>query len=466
MGESNTNDDPRDLVQAAVTPWWQQEDFWANLLGGTILAAFLAMTMLGFVAKKEDLTKFLARPTTWVDQPTEGLFKGGDASVLWGIGRVALGAGILFTLAVAATGTSPSRFLTGFLAVMLLACIAHLLAQQKTIAAYNIEYALWAIAVGLAISNTVGTPSWIKPALRTELFIKTGLVVYGAEIMLHLLLKLAIPGIAISWVVTPIVFVSTYIIGQRWIGIESRSLNLTISADMSVCGVSAAIATAAACRAKKEELSLAIGISLAFTAIMMVVQPAFIKAVGMDPVVGGAWIGGTIDSTGAVGAAGQVLGDHGRFMAITIKMIQNMLIGVMALAVAIYWSRSVDSTGTTSVGIGEIWRRFPKFIIGFLAASIVFTFLASAGGKWGESAMLVKDTVVKSSRDWLFSLAFVSIGLETDFRSLAGYLKGGKPVLLYVVGQTINLTLSLAMCWLMLRVVYPNFAETLSSAMK
>lgn len=80
--------------------------------------------------------------------------------------------------------------------------------------------------------------------------------------------------------------------------------------------------------------------------------------------------------------------------------------------------------------------------------------------------MLVKDTLVKSTRDWLFSLAFVSIGLETNFRELASHLKGGKPVLLYVTGQTINLVLSLAMCWLMLKVVYPDFAQTLSGMTK
>ncbi len=446
--------------------WWQQEDVWANLLGGTILTIFLAIVGLGVVTKKDELTKFFARPSVWVDQPIEGIYKGEDPAVLLGMGRVAIGSGMLFAVAILAMGTHPTRFIPGFLVVFALAVLSHVLAQQKTIAVYNIEYALWAIMVGLAISNTIGTPAWIKPALRTELFIKTGLVVYGAEIMLNLLLKLAIPGICISWVVTPIVFVTTYIIGQRWIGISSRSLNLTISADMSVCGVSAAIATAAACKAKKEELSLAIGISLAFTAVMMVLQPAFIKAVGMDPVVGGAWIGGTIDSTGAVGAAGQVLGDQGRFMAVTIKMIQNMLIGVMAFAVAIYWTRMVDRHESSTVGIGEIWKRFPKFILGFLMASIAFTLLGTAGGKWGESAMLVKDTLVKSTRDWLFSLAFVSIGLETNFRELASYLRGGKPVLLYVIGQTINLVLSLAMCWLMLKVVYPDFAQTLSAATK
>src|SRR5690606_29271754 len=157
------------------------------------------------------------------------------------------------------------------------------------------------------ISNTIGTPAWLLPAVRTELYIKTALVLLGAEILMAKLLALAVPGMSVSRVVTPIVLLSTYVIRQKVIVMAPKTLNITISADMSVCGVSAAIATAAACRAKKEELSLAIGISLTFTAIMLVLQPAFVRLVGMDPIVGGAWIGGTIDASGAVAAAGAIL---------------------------------------------------------------------------------------------------------------------------------------------------------------
>ncbi len=152
------------------------------------------------------------------------------------------------------------------------------------------------------------------------------------------LIVLGLPGIMVSWIVTPIVLVGTFWFGQRVLKIESPSLNMTVSADMSVCGVSAAIATGAACRAKKEELSLAISLSLAFTAVMMVVMPLVIKAVGMDDLVGGAWMGGTIDSTGAVAAAGKALGDRALNVATTVKMIQNILIGVIAFAVSVYWA--------------------------------------------------------------------------------------------------------------------------------
>ena len=85
------------------------------------------------------------------------------------------------------------------------------------------------------------------------------------------------PGVS-AWVVTPTVWLLTYWFGQKIVKIPSKRLNATICSDMSVCGVSAAIATAAACRAKKEELTLAVGLSLVFTSIMMIVMPAVIKS--------------------------------------------------------------------------------------------------------------------------------------------------------------------------------------------
>ncbi len=163
----------------------------------------------------------------------------------------------------------------------------------------------------------------VETTVRGEFFIKWGLILLGMEVLMGKLIVLGLPGIMVSWIVTPIVLVGTFWFGQRVLKIDSPSLNMTVSADMSVCGVSAAIATAAACRAKKEELSLAISLSLVFTAVMMVVMPLVIKAVGMDDIVGGAWMGGTIDSTGAVAAAGKALGDRALYVATTVKMIQT-----------------------------------------------------------------------------------------------------------------------------------------------
>ncbi len=313
--------------------------------------------------------------------------------------------------------------------------------------------------MGLIISNTIGTPAFLKPAMLTEFFIKTGLVLLGAEVLMNRLLALGVPGIFVAWVVTPIVLVSTYFFGQRVLKMPSKSLNMVISADMSVCGVSAAIATAAACRAKKEELSLAIGMSLTFTVIMMVVMPAIIIGTGMDPILGGAWMGGTIDSTGAVAAAGavagDVLGEEVLEVAATVKMIQNILIGVIAFAVAAYWVAYVEpEKSAPKIGAMEIWYRFPKFVLGFVAMSILFSVLYGSltGGPELVDAMINGSTA--TLRGWFFCLAFVSIGLETNFKQLLPQLKGGKPLILYLCGQTLNLILTLLMAWLMFKVVF------------
>ena len=98
--------------------------------------------------------------------------------------------------------------------------------------------------------------------------------------------------------------------GTRVLKMENKRMVMTISAATSVCGTSAAIATAAACKAKKTDLTFAVGVSLIFTVIMMVTMPLFCKLVAMDEMVGGAWIGGTVDSTGAVVLAGNALGAH------------------------------------------------------------------------------------------------------------------------------------------------------------
>ena len=134
--------------------------------------------------------------------------------------------------------------------------------------------------------NTIRVPDWLRPAVLTELYIKTGLVILGAEVLWHRLVALGVPGIAVAWVVTPVVLITTYWFGTKVLRLPSKSLAMVISADMSVCGVSAAIATAASCRAKKEELSFAIAISLMFTVVMMVVMPIAIGAIGLDEVVG------------------------------------------------------------------------------------------------------------------------------------------------------------------------------------
>ncbi len=367
---------------------------------------------------------------------------------------------LLFGIGAKVQGTSFQSFAKGFVFVFLLALVSLVLAGQKDLHDIGIEYAVWAIVLGMLISNTVGTPGWVSGALKTEFFIKTGLIVMGAEILFNKILAIGVPGMFVAWVVTPIVLVTTFWFGQNILKIASKSLNITISADMSVCGVSAAVAVAAASKATREELTVAIGLSMVFTAIMMVVMPIFVKFTGMPEVLGGAWIGGTVDSSGAVVAAGAALGDKAMYVAATIKMIQNVLIGFVAFGVAVYFATKVErQAGGPKVGAGEIWRRFPKFILGFVGASILFTIIYTSMDE-NMASIVIDEGILggftKNLRTWLFCLAFASIGLSTNFRELRHHFTGGKPLLLYVCGQTLNILLTLGMAYLMFYKVFPE----------
>lgn len=360
-------------------------------------------------------------------------------------------------------GKNPALFMKGFVFVFLLAIVAEIIGGQTTLRSWGFGPLIWAILGGMLIANTVGVPRFIQEGALTEYYIKTGLVLLGAEILFGKILAIGQAGIFVAWVVTPTVLVLTYIFGQRVLKMESKTLNITVSADMCVCGVSAAIATAAACRASKEELTIALGLSMLFTAVMMIALPSFIVAIGMHPVLGGAWIGGTIDSTGAVVAAGAFLGEVGMFVAATIKMIQNVMIGVIAFGVAVYWCARVDCAPGQQVSKMEIWYRFPKFVLGFIVASIIFSLMMEAMGARGD-ALLDQGVLrgfTRPLREWFFILAFASIGLTSNFREMAKHFKGGKPLILYVCGQSFNLVLTLLAAYIMFFVVFPGVTESL-----
>lgn len=370
---------------------------------------------------------------------------------------------LFFTPGAKLMGKDTGMFMKGFVFVFLLAIVAEIIGGQSTLRSWGFGPLIWAILGGMLIANTIGVPKFIQEGAQTEYFIKTGLVLLGAEILFGKILAIGQAGIFVAWVVTPLVLVLTYMFGQRVLKMESKTLNITVSADMCVCGVSAAIATAAACRAKKEELTIALGMSMLFTAIMMIALPSFIVAIGMHPVLGGAWIGGTIDSTGAVVAAGAFLGETGMFVAATIKMIQNVMIGVIAFGVAVYWCARVDCAPGQMVSKMEIWYRFPKFVLGFIAASVIFSIMFEAMG--GKATALIDHGVLRGfsrvCREWFFILAFASIGLTSNFREMAKHFKGGKPVILYVCGQSLNLILTLVTAYIMFFVVFPGVTESL-----
>jgi uncharacterized membrane protein YadS len=177
---------------------------------------------------------------------------------------------------------------------------------------------------------------------------------------------------------------------------------------------------------------------------MLIIQPLIAKFLSMPDTVAGAWLGGTLDTSGSVVAAGSLISETAMKTGIIVKMSQNVLIGVAAFILSVVWAIKSDQPlpGTKrKVTVLEIWYRFPKFVLGFIAASVLFSFFLTPE--------VVESTkpVLTGMRTFWFALAFVSIGLETKFSDLAK-LGNGRPALAFVLAQGINVLWTLLLAYL------------------
>ena len=356
---------------------------------------------------------------------------------------------ILFTLGAKLKGQNLKKFIPAYIALFALAVVVRLISAEFTLNRY-LEWAFFALIVGLLISNTVGTPDWLKNAVQTEYYIKAGLVIMGFSVLFSNIVKFGPYGLTIAWFVTPVVIIFMWFFGTRVLKLSNKSFVITIATATSVCGTSAAIAVGAASKAKKTDLSLAVSISIIFTVLMMVFEPLILKGLGVSQLIGGALIGGTVDSTGAVAVAGTALGEDAQKSAVHVKTIQNILIGFIAFFVAVFFAKYVDGGAgrTQKVGASEIWYRLPKFILGFFAASLIASFIIKPVA--GSVAVSSINKILDQYKNWAFVLAFVSIGLDTNFKEIAKQMKGGSPLVLYVVGQLFNIVLTFAVVWFVL----------------
>ena len=432
-------------MKTSLSKLWKTEDWLAVWLGFIIISAGIISVLTGafdFSAAKFStwhLWENVAEKKSLLDQFT---------APFWiKLVRTFLVLGVLFTAGVKLQGGKIREYLPAFAALFVLAVAVRLISAEFTLNRY-LEWAFWALIVGLLISNTVGVPAWLRPAIRTEFYIKTGLVVMGFSVLFSNIAKFGLYGLGIAWVVTPIVIIFMWWFGTKVLKIDNKPLVITVASATSVCGTSAAIATGAASGAKKNDLGIAISISIIFTILMMVFEPMIIKAVGMSPLMGGALIGGTVDSTGAVVLAGNALGPEGEQAAVLVKSIQNILIGFIAFFVALFFATKVEKNSDRKVGAGEIWTRFPKFIIGFFVASLVASFVIQPLA--GSADVKAINSVLDQYKNWAFVLAFTSIGLDTNFREIAKQLHGGKVLWLYIVGQLFNIALTFLAVWLLL----------------
>jgi len=409
----------------------KSEDWWTVWLG----LILFGVSLLGIITT-------VPKPNRWVTNPFNSFSADGFISYLF-LTIILL---ILLSISIKSIQDRLSTFIPAFLLFSMLGLVAQVISKQSFMGTYGLEYVLWALIIGLIISNTIGVPNFLKPAIKTELYIKIGLVLLGAEILFSRILNLGIQGLLLAWGVTPLVLFLMYKYGTSVLKLD-KTLTVLMSAATSVCGVSAAIAVAAATKAKKEFLTLTISISLLSTVILLVGLPVLVRLAGIDYIIGGAWIGGTVDSTGAVVAAGELLGEEAMEVATVIKLIQNVMIALIAFVIAFLWVTKIDRTSNDKPGLIQIWYRFPKFIIGFAFLSILSSFVVLP--IMGEMMLTDILKLTGSIRTFLFAVAFLSIGLETDFKTLKTQISGGKPVQLYIVGQSLNLILTLIFAWIL-----------------
>lgn len=432
-------------MKNSISNLWKKEDWLTVWIGFLIIAVAAVSVITGsfdFSAAKFSTWHL------WEEVAEEKSLFSQFTSAFWiRLLRTFIVLGTLFTAGVKLQGVKIKEYLPAFAALFVLAIVVRLISAEFTLNRY-LEWAFWALIVGLLISNTVGVPTWLRPAIRTEFYIKTGLVVMGFSVLFSNIAKFGLYGLGIAWGVTPIVIIFMWWFGTKVLKIDNKPLVITIASATSVCGTSAAIATGAAAGARKNDLGIAISISIIFTILMMVFEPVIIKAVGMNELMGGALIGGTVDSTGAVVLAGNALGPEGEQAAVLVKSIQNILIGFIAFFVALFFATRVEKNSDKRVGAGEIWTRFPKFIIGFFVASIVASFIIQPVA--GSADVKAINAVLDQYKNWAFVLAFTSIGLDTNFREIGKQLHGGKVLWLYVVGQLFNIILTFFAVWLLL----------------
>jgi len=224
-----------------------------------------------------------------------------------------------------------------------------------------------------------------------------------------------------------------------------KEMSIMISSAVSICGVSAAIATAVAIKGDSKKLSYVISIVLITAIPMIIFMPMLANVLGLPEAVAGAWIGGTIDTSGGVIASGTLVGEEALKISTIVKFSQNVLLGLAAFVISIYWSyrgKSNETGEKVKPNVAVIWERFPKFVIGFIAASILFSFFIDA-----DTNNAVKGHLKALQGVW-FALAFTTIGLETDFRELLKG-QGRKPLYAFLIAQIFNIAVTLLVAMLL-----------------
>lgn len=312
---------------------------------------------------------------------------------------------------------------------------------EKSIAIYtkahhlvvpNIEYVLWAILIGLLISNTIGVAEVFKPGIATyEFWLKTGIVLLGARFLLSDVLKLGAVSLTLVLIELVLSLGFMTLLG-RIFGLSPKLTSL-LAVGSSICGVSAIIATRGAIEADDEDSSFAIAAILALGALALFTFPPIGHWLGMSARVYGLWAGTGVDNTAEAVAAGALYSDAAAKIAVLAKTTRNAMIGFVVLGYALYWAAR---DGRQAVGnkAAFLWHKFPKFVLGFLLISL----LASL-------SIFNKDQVnnLANLSKWAFLLTFAGVGLRINFKEMKK--QGIKPFIVGALGEVVIAAITLGL---------------------
>ena len=425
---------------------WKKEDWWAVWIGlGLVLAAY------ALFASGSTIDWIAVAPKKWTN--FSQLRADFAAKAVRYVAQCGLFL-VLFTIASSILGHRPKAFIPSFLLVYVLSLAINIAGAWDKASVYTLEPPLVALFLGLIISNVIGLPRWLDAGFRVEFYVKTGIVLLGAGLPFTLIMWAGPIAILQASIVSILTFLAIFITGRR-LGLE-RQLCATLGAGGAVCGVSAAIAIAGAVRAKKEHPPIAITLVVLFAIVLVFALPIVARAMHLPTGIGGAWIGTSEFADAAGLAAAQSYGAlAGTETGITgapeqainaytlIKVVgRDVWIGIWAFVLSVIsitvWEKS--ETGRKA-DAGQIWWRFPKFVIGFLVASVVTTAFAS-GHAFGEYKKAIEPLLVipvKNLRTWSFVFCFLSIGLTTRFSTLAK--ASAKPFYAFTAGAALNIVL-------------------------
>jgi len=359
-----------------------------------------------------------------------------------------------FSLALVTLGQSIRAFVPAFTLLYVAAYSVSVVGKWEESVHYNLEPPLAALLLGLVIANTVGLPRWMDAGFRGEFYVKTGIVLLGATVPLSLIAKAGPIAILQASTVSIVTFGVIYWAAVR-LGLDRR-FAATLGVGGAVCGVTGAIAAAAAVGGKKEDTAVAITIVVLWALVMIFALPLFGRWLALPTGVAGAWIGTSEFADAAGIAAAQAYGGYaGRVDGITgtpeqavqaftlMKLVgRDPWIGIWAVGLAIVaTTRWAERPGGSAPDIGEIWRRFPKFVIGFFLASAIITTVTTQYSLEDYNRVVVPGVIapLKVLLTWAFIFCFFSIGLTTRFRDLAA--AGPKPVGAFTAGVVVNVIL-------------------------